>query len=137
GSRRISSAIASRTASPKPMSSRAAGGFAVSSINVLVDFVGIGIRSRDGELDGGVHLGSELGANLLERRRVGEAFLQEPIVENLDWIAIADPLLLLGFRPIVGARDVANVVAVVAVGIEEHERGAAAFTGASDKRRRR
>src|SRR5712671_629520 len=112
GSRRISSAIASLIASPK-LSSRTF--VAVSSIDVLGDPALVWIRRADRELDRGVHLRDELGLNRVEGRAVGDAIRHQPFAVERDGIALGDPFLLFGFRPIVGARDIADVMPVIAV----------------------
>src|SRR5687768_17256045 len=69
GSRRISSASASRIASPNPISRTLT---AVSGIDVLVDLSRIRIRRVDRELDGGVHLGRDLRLDSVERGLIGD-----------------------------------------------------------------
>src|SRR5438132_5831583 len=100
GSRRISSAIASRIASPKEISLT---GAAVSSIDVLVDFICVRIRRADRELDGGVHFLDELALNGVELNAIGDAVRHEPLAVQRDRVARGDPLLLFFFRAIVRA----------------------------------
>src|SRR5262249_29878000 len=118
GSRRISSAIASRTASPKPMSPRTVGAVCVSSINVLIHFVGSRICSRDREFDRRVHFCRQFGADLLEGRCGGQPFFHQPVAEDLDWIAIAHPLLFFRFGTVIRACDVSDMMTVVPVRVQ-------------------
>src|SRR5215204_597513 len=133
GSRRISSAIASLIASPK-VSSRVA--VAVSGIDVLVHLAGIRIRRVHGELHRRVHVHDQVFLNLVERRAIGDAVVHQPLAVQRDRIALRDPLLLLGLRPVVGAGDVADVMAVIAVGLELQERWTLALARPLDELRR-
>src|SRR5512132_346986 len=72
GSRRISSAIASRTASPY-VSSRAASG-----IDVLVDFAHLRVGRGQRELHAAVDLRLHVGADPLEDALVGEPVRGQP-----------------------------------------------------------
>src|SRR6266511_2165795 len=119
-SRRSSSASASRIASPKLISRTEV---AVSGIDVLAHLVGIGIRRVDGEVDGGIHLGGELGLDGLERRLLGKLLFEQPRRQQHDRIAGGRPVLLLLLRPVILARDVADVMAAIAVGVEQQEGG--------------
>src|SRR5215467_12946481 len=91
GSRRISSAIASRTASLN-VSSR------VSGINVLIHLVWMRIWSSDGKFGGFVHLRLYVGMELIQTELVGEIFRHQPIAEQFDRITVGFPRLffLLG-----------------------------------------
>src|SRR4029079_537861 len=121
GSRRISSAIASLIASPN-VSSRTA--VAVSGINVLVHLAGVGIRRVDGEVHRAIHFLDQLFLDLVERRAIGDAVGHQPLAVQRDRVTLRHPLLLLGLRAVVGAGDVADVMAVIAVGDALNERGA-------------
>src|SRR5512142_1930700 len=77
-SRRISSARASRMASPK-VNSR-------SSINILRDFTGIGIGGVHGEFHARVHFLFHLGIDLVENGLVGQMLGQQPFGEDLEGI---------------------------------------------------
>src|SRR5262245_41934334 len=133
GSRRISSAIASLIASPNVSSLTAV---AVSSIDVLVDLVGIGEWGIDRELNRRVHLRDEALLDRVEARPIDDATLHEPFTMQCDRVTLRDPLLLLGLRTVVGACDVADVMAVIAVGLELQERRAVALARALDVLRR-
>src|ERR1700674_1392822 len=74
GSRRISSASASRTASPS-VNSRTA----TSGINVLLDLVRAGISRLHGKLHGRVDLGLDLRLNPIELIFVREFLTDDPI----------------------------------------------------------
>src|SRR6266850_997423 len=86
-SRRISSARASRTASPK-VSSR------VSGIYVLVHLIYVWIRSSHCKFDGLVHFRLHFHLDLIQLRAIGEILSGQPIGEQLDRIAIGFPHLL-------------------------------------------
>src|SRR5688572_7184403 len=133
GSRRISSAMASLIAAPKVISRTAV---AVSSIDVLIDLARVRIRGVHRERHRGVHLLNQLFLNRVEDRAIGNAVLHQPLAVQRDRIALRHPLLLLGLRAIVGAGDVADVVAVIAVGLELQERRAVALACALDELRR-
>src|SRR5829696_3119398 len=118
-SRRISSAIASRIASPKPISLVASrGGVAVASsgIDVLGHPARIGIRRVDREVDRGIHLFDQLLLHRVERGAIAHAVRHQPLAMQADRIFLRHPLLLFCLRPVVRARDVADMVAVIAVG---------------------
>src|SRR6476660_2953768 len=112
GSRRISSAIASLMASPK-LSSRTL--VAVSSIDVLGHLAGVRIGRIDREFNGSVHLGDELGLDPVEHGTIGDPVLHQPLTVEGDRIPLGHPLLLLGLGPVIRARDVTHVVAVIAI----------------------
>src|SRR4249919_3533107 len=97
GSRRISSAIASLMASPK-LSSRTL--VAISSIDILGDLAWVRVGRVDRELDGGIHLGDQLSLNRIEGRAIRDAIGHQPLPVQRDGIALGDPLLLFGFRPV-------------------------------------
>src|ERR1700747_1025079 len=113
-SRRISSARASRTAWAN-VSSR-------SGIDVLVHLLDTGIRRGNGELDRTFHLSACFGGHRLKSRNIGVLLLDQPIAVQLDGIASALSALLSGFRPIVFAIDVANVMPAVAVRVRLEKR---------------
>src|SRR5262245_59695099 len=112
GSRRISSAIASLMASPN-VSSRTA--VAVSGIDVLVHLAGIRIRRVHREAHCTVHLLDQLFLNPVERRAIGDAVRHLPLPVQRDRVTLSDPLLLLSLRAVIGAGDVTDMVAVIAI----------------------
>src|SRR5262245_2328394 len=124
GSRRISSAIASLIASPKDSSRTAV---ASSGIDIVVYLAGIGVRGVDCELDGGVHFHDELLLHRIESRAIRDAVVHQPLAVQRDRVALRHPLLLLGLRAVVGARDVADVMSVIPVRLELQERRAVAL----------
>src|SRR5437879_904560 len=126
GSRRNSSASASRTASPKVISRTAA---AASGIHVLPHFVESRERSRQCKLDGFLYLSFHFGVNLIKAQMLRD----EPVAENLDGIALGLPLLLFLLGAIVIAADVAHVMSHVAIGIGEKKRRTLALAGALDQ----
>src|SRR5437899_2337844 len=118
-SRRISSASASRTACAK-VSSR----WPASGIDVLLHFLGTGVGSRQGKLDGRLDLGSDFGLNTIQERRIGEVLFHQPIGQNFDRIALSFPVLLLLLRAVVFTIDVADVMTGVPICIAQEECGA-------------
>src|SRR5688572_21076282 len=131
GSRRSSSAIPSRMASPN-VSSRTAVASNVSGIDVLVHLVRIGVRSVDAELHRRIHLDEQVGLDGIERGAVGDAVGHQPLAVQADRVLLRHPLLFFRLRPVVGASDVTNVMAVVAVGDELQEGRAVALARALD-----
>src|SRR6185436_14786025 len=132
GSRRISSASASRIASAK-VSSRTAVpdgsgllAVTVSGIDVLVHFAWIRKRRVQRELDGGIHLDGHFALDAIQRRLIGQAFRDERCGEQRDRIALRHPALLFDLRPVVVARDVADMVTAKPVGVQQQEAGAIA-----------
>src|SRR4030095_9170683 len=124
GSRRISSAIASLIASPKDSSRTAV---ASSGIDVLVHLAGIGIWRVDGKLHRSIHLRNQLFLDRIQLRPISDAVVHQPLAVQRDGIALRHPLLLFRLRPVVGTRDVSDVMAVIPIGLELEERGAFAF----------
>src|SRR5437879_1380108 len=109
GSRRISSASASRIASPK-VNSRTVVWVAVSGIDVLLHLLDSRIRRGNGEFHRGIDLRLDLGLNPFQLRRIGELLLDEPISQNVDGIALGGPSLLFLLGAIVFALVVASGV---------------------------
>src|SRR5882724_7678330 len=116
GSRRISSASASRTACAN-VNSR----IAVSGINVLVDLLDTRIRSGDRKLHGSLHLFAHLVFNFLQRARIGHLLPGQPLPHVLDGIPLRLPLLLFLLRPVVFTVDVANVMPGVAIRVAKQQ----------------
>src|ERR1700693_3401144 len=127
-SRRISSASASRTASARVNSRRA-----VSGIDVLLHFLGTGIRRRHCELDGLFHLGPDLRLNAIEECGVSVVVFHHPRGHILDRIALGDPFLLFLLRAIILPVDVADVMPAVTVGVAHQESRALAGARAVDQ----
>src|SRR5690348_9308367 len=124
-SRRISSASASRTACAK-VSSRSAG----SGIDILLHFSGIWIRRGESELGSVLHLGSYLCFYLRKERGIRETLFTQPYSQNVDWIALALPLLFLLLRAVVVTVDIPDMMARIAVGVAQQE--TRAFSGARE-----
>src|SRR5882762_6635632 len=117
GSRRISSASASRTACAN-VSSR----IAVSGINVLVDLLNPGIRSGNGKFHGSLLLFTRLVLNFLQRAAIRNLLHGQPLAHVLDGVPLRLPFLLFLFRPVVFAVDIANVVSRVAIRVAKQQR---------------
>src|SRR5262245_4010595 len=132
GSRRISSAIASRTASPYVSSRSAILVPFFSRVDVLIDLVRFGIRCGQRVLHAGVDLRLDVGLDAFEDTVVGEALRREAPRQRLERIVLAHPLLLFLTRPVL-AVDVADVMAVVAVGLALEKRRAVAAACALDE----
>src|SRR5580692_5493239 len=124
-SRRISSASASRTASAKVISR-----IPDSGIDVLVNFVRVGIWRRDGKFHGLIHFGSEFGVDGAERVGVSVLLVFQPLRKILNWIAFGQPLLLFFFRAVIFAIDIADVMAAIAIRIAQKKCRPFAATGA-------
>src|SRR5579863_6546883 len=116
GSRRISSEMASRTASAI-VNSRTA----TSGIHILPHLVHAGIRRLQREIHcrGDFRFGLRL--DFVELRLCRDLFADEPVAEDLDWIALRLPALFLLLCTIVVAAHVADVVPVVAVGVGQEK----------------
>src|SRR5262249_17517665 len=114
GSRRISSAIASRTASPN-VSSR------VSGINILIHLVWSWIRSSDGELNGLFHFRLYFGVDLIELSALGEVLGGHPIGQQFERIPLSLPHLFFLFRAVVLAADVADMMSQETIGLADQE----------------
>src|SRR5690242_14415312 len=127
GSRRISSARASRTAWAK-VSSRP-----FSGIDVLLHFFRAGIGSSDGELHCRLHVLFYLSLNALEIGGFGQSLLSKPPGEQLQRIVLRLPALLFFLRAVVLAVDVAHVMAAVAIGVADQKRRAVTSPGALDQ----
>src|SRR5208282_1239437 len=121
GSRRISSARASRIACAK-VSSRSPD----SSIDILVHFIHRRIRRCHRKVDCLLHLRFEFGLNSLERWKIRELLIDEPRSQIRDRIAIRLPLLFFLLRPVILPIDIADMVSVVAIGITEEKAGTSA-----------
>src|SRR5580692_7226936 len=117
GSRRISSASASRTACAN-VNSR----IAVSGINVLVDLLNTRIRCGDGKFDGGLHLFARFVLNFLQGARIGNLLPGQPLSQVLDGIPLRLPLLLFLFRTVILAIDVADVMPGITIRIAKQQR---------------
>src|SRR5713101_3462908 len=110
GSRRISSARASRIACAK-VSSRSA----VSGIDILLHLIGTRVGCGDREVHGFLHLGLKLVVPVIECAGIGEFLLDQPIPQIKDRIPLTLPGLLFLLRAIVFAIDITDVMAVVPV----------------------
>src|SRR5579863_248253 len=96
GSRRISSASASRTACAN-VNSR----IAISGINVLVDLLDARVRSSDRKLHGSLHLFARLVFNFLQRAHIRNLLPGQPLAHVLDGIPLRLPLQLFLLRPVI------------------------------------
>src|SRR5205085_5694862 len=124
-SRRISSAIASRTASAN-VNSR------VSGINILVHLVWSRIGSSDGKLDGFFHFRLYFDIDLIKLRAVREVLRDEPIAEHLDRIAFGLPFLFFLLGTVVFAVDIPDVMSHETIRIAEQECRTGAHSGPLD-----
>src|SRR5215467_4281681 len=113
-SRRISSAIASRTASLN-VSSR------VSGINVLIHLVLFRIWSSERKFGGFVHLRLYVGMELIQTDLVGEILRHQPIAEQFNRITFGFPRLFFLLGTIVLAVDVPDVVAKEPIRVAQQE----------------
>src|ERR1700674_3472458 len=125
GSRRISSASASRIACAN-VSSRSP----FSGIHVLCHFVDGRIRRRHGEVDCLLHLGLKFSLHLIKRRHIGEFLLHQPLPEIRDRIPLRLPKLFFLLGAVIFAIDVAHVMSVITIGVAEQERRTVTLTSA-------
>src|SRR5947207_11866309 len=128
GSRRISSLSASRIASPKESSRPAA---TVSGIDILVNAPRVGIGRVLRELDGGIHFSGHFPLDAIQHRLIRQTFRHKPCLVQRYGIAVRHPTLLFVFRPVVFARDVADMVAAKPVRVQQQKPGAVAAALAS------
>src|SRR6266567_199452 len=118
GSRRISSARASRIACAN-VSSRSV----VSGIDVLLHLIDIRVGSSDREFHGPLHFSFNLNVQAIECARIREFLLDQPIPHVEDGIPLGFPGLFFLLGAIVFAVDVSDMMTVVAIGIAKQERG--------------
>src|SRR5438552_322135 len=118
---------ASATSSPitntvgsRRSSSRKASLTACASVSSRVDMVRHLARGREGRIQGVLHCVLDLGPDALAHP-LELSVVAEPRREQRDRVALARPALLLFLRPVVGAVDVADVMAVVAIGRAHEE----------------
>ena len=134
GSRSISSVIASLTASANVISRVGAAGAAVvaSGKDMEIHLRRIGVRRLEAEPDACGDLPVDVVPNRVQLGRIRMLLGAEPGPEPLDRVVALAPVLLLLGRAVVGAIDVADVVAEPAVGRAGEERRALAGAGARD-----
>src|SRR5207247_9972213 len=132
GSRRISSAIASLTASPK-VSSRTPAAVSACSIDILGHFLDRGIRRVDRPPHRAIEVLGQLGVHAIERLAIRKALVDQVRTQDRDRIPLRHPALLLLFRAIVVAVDVAHVVAAEPVRVRQDERRAVAEASARER----
>src|SRR3954471_2920518 len=129
----ITNTVSSRRSSSESASFTACAKVSVLGKHVLRDLARVGERRLEREGEAGLYLCARLVLEPLQVLRRGELLLLEPRAEERERVARAPPQLLLVLRPVVRTVDVAHVVAVVAVGVAEQERGAAAVPRALDE----
>src|SRR5215469_656677 len=129
GSRRISSAKASRIAWPRVISrvcwpcpgSKRSWLDVVLSIDILIYLAWVREWRVERELNSCCDLGPYPVLELFEDLRIGQAPIDQPGTEQHERIALGPPVLLLFFGAVVRALDVAYMVAVETVGVADHE----------------
>src|SRR5580704_1262520 len=94
GSRRISSARASRMACAMVSSRVATASPPFSSVDILIHLVDAGIRGGHSELHAVIDLSLHLVVQLVERGAIGQTFGHEPLAHDPKRIALGLPLLL-------------------------------------------
>src|SRR5690348_4604361 len=123
-SRRSSSASASRMACARVSSRTPAASvllMIVLGVDILIHLAGIWEGCVEREIHRRLDLGARLPRHLVERIGVGNALLRQPLAEQRDRVTLRLPVLLFLPGAIIRALDVANVVAIVAIGIAEQE----------------
>src|SRR5712692_101364 len=119
-------AIASTVASDRTVRIRAL------RVDIFVDLFRLGVGCGQRELHTAVDLRLHVGLDPLEDARVGELLCREPGGQRLEWIVRGHPLLLF-LACAVLAVAVADVVAVVAVGLALEKGRALAAARALDQ----
>src|SRR5262249_40063001 len=94
----------------------------VLGIDILCHLAGIWIGGVERELLARGNFGLYTLLDLRECLRAGSTLLNQPAPEDLQRIAIGLPGFFFFFGTVVGARHIANVVPVVAIGVTEQER---------------
>src|SRR4029077_7455538 len=125
GSRRISSASASRTACAN-VNSRLPFSASTSGIDVLLRLLHAGIRRGDRKVHRGLHFLSDFRFDLRKPRGFREILFHHPLPMQLDGIALPLPLLFFLLRPVILAIDVSDVMSCVAIRVADQESGAVA-----------
>src|SRR5215475_1089571 len=128
GSRRISSARASRIACAS-VSSRTA----TSGIDVLLHFTHVRISAIHRELSRFLHLGLDLRIHPVEGFCVHTLLFDEPRAMHRNRVMVRLPGLFLLLGSIVLAVDVTDMVAVIPIGVTEEKCGAIATAGTFHK----
>src|SRR5579864_8427749 len=118
GSRRISSDSASRTASAI-VNSRTA----TSGIDILLHLIRARIRGLQSEGNRRVDFRLGLRLDFVELLLRREFLAQQPLAQHLDRIALGPPFLFFLLGAVVFAAHVADVVAVITVGVAQKKRG--------------
>src|SRR5205085_6631147 len=124
GSRRISSAKASRMAWPRVTSRTLWSAFwlaAVLSIDILLHLAWLWIWRFERKLLSRLDFGSHPLLDLLKRPAVSHPLFNQPVCKQFQRIAFRLPALFLFSRAVVGALDVTDMVPHKAVRIAEHE----------------
>src|SRR5579871_1029136 len=125
GSRRISSASASRMALPSVVSTipwpTCWPCVTLLSVDMLVHLAGFWIGGVQRKRDARRNLLLHLLLKLLKDPGISSLFGNQTISQQLDGVAVRAPFLLLFFRAVIRALNVANMVAVIAVGIAQQE----------------
>src|SRR5215469_5324898 len=125
GSRRISSLSASRTACAN-VSSRSL----TSGVDMLFHLIGVWIRRLHREFRRAIHLGDQFFLDLFELSLLGNVVRRHPGDQILNWIPFRFPALLFGFRSVIRAIDVADMMTAVSVSVRQDESRAAAVASA-------
>src|SRR5580704_5184329 len=124
GSRRISSASASRMACARVSSRTAVADSSppfVSSIDILIHLVDAGIRGGHGEVHPMIDLSLHFVMKFVEHGAIGQTFGHQPLAHDPNGIAIGLPLLLFLLGPVIFAADIADVVAMITIGVHQQQ----------------
>ena len=104
---------------------------------MLVHLARVGIGRVDGKRHAGLDGGVDLALDLRQHAGIRQALRLQPAPQQRERIALGAPVRLFFLGAIVGAVDVADVVAVVAVGVADQEAGPFAPPAAVDQLLRR
>ena len=87
----------------------------------MINLAGIWERRVEREIHRSLDLCARLPRHLVKRIGVGNALLLQPLAEQRNRVALGLPVLFFLLGAVVGALDVPNVVAIVAIGVAEKE----------------
>src|SRR5574341_330138 len=116
GSRRISSANASRIASAKVSARPGASG-----IDMLMHLAHVRVRSVHRELRRRFDRGLHVRLNPVQHGLLGEPLTQQPVGQRVEGIPCRRPMSFFLFGPVIRAVNVADVVTAIAIGVGYQE----------------
>src|SRR6266487_8952 len=135
GSRRISSAKASRMACPSVITRASCLVFlaVILSIDIFIYLAWIWIRSVESKLFSRFDFGSHALLDLLKRLAIGHSLCGQPVYKQFQRVALCLPVLFLFFGAVVGSLDITDMMSHITVCIAKHEARSLATTSALDQ----